>query len=273
MGIALITGGSSGIGRALTLALADEGYDVIVVGRDQARVDEVAALAGGRGCVCDVADAAAVQALAAEIGAPDVLVFNAGVTTAGPFVEHSAEDWAWVHGVVLGGVVNGVQAFLPAMTARGSGQILITGSFVGIVPDYYLNHGPYTAAKGGVTSLAASLRAELEPLGIGVSLLVSAGVHTNLGGTMSARPSTVAGEVDGDVAPNRIEDIVVRSDAPRPDGGVDIVRQADEVAARAVAGLRKNEAFIVTHPELRPVVEEYFGRILTAFEEAELSAG
>ena len=269
-----MTGGTAGIGRAIALALADEGMDVVVVGRDAVRAAAVAAEIGergvrGRGVACDVADREAVVALVdevwAESGGIDLLVLNAGVTTAGPLADHSAEDWSWVFGVVLMGVVHGVQAALPKMLERGSGHILITGSHVGLVPDYFLRHGPYAAAKAGVIGLAAALRPEVAEQGVDVSVLIPAGVDTSLSESSSRRPAVLAGDLDAATAPHPMRDIHVREGAPEPIGGVTGWLDPAEVAEITIHGLRQNAAFIITHPELCPAVEDYYGRLLEAF--------
>jgi NAD(P)-dependent dehydrogenase (short-subunit alcohol dehydrogenase family) len=254
--------------------IADEGMNVVVVGRNRERAEAVAAEVGqrgvvGKGVVCDVADRHAVRNLAdelrAEFGVLDLVCLNAGVTTAGPLAEHSPEDWDWVYGVVLMGVVHGVQAFLPDMVRAGSGHILITASFVGLVPDYFLNHGPYASAKAAVIGLAGALRPEVAPEGVGVSLLIPAGVDTGLADTCVGRPSVLSGAMDARTAPHPMRDIAPRDGAPGPIGGVTGWLDATEVADMTIAGLRENAEFIITHPELRPPLEEYYSRILSAF--------
>jgi 3-oxoacyl-[acyl-carrier protein] reductase len=271
MPIGVITGGSSGIGLALAVRLAEDGTDLVLTGRDAGRLEVVAALArehgvNARGVVCDVRDLDAMTRLAQEVGAVDVLVLNAAVTTAGPLVEHSAEDWAWVMDTVLGGVANGVQAFLPAMLEAGNGRILITASFTGLVPDYFANHGPYAAAKAGVVGLGVALRGECAPHGVKVSLLIPAGTDTRLPGSHIGRPSVASGSLDAAGSPDPMQVIRPRDGAPAlltdEPGWLD----PDDVAAMAIAGLRDNAEFIITHPEFKPVVEEYYGRILAAFD-------
>jgi short-subunit dehydrogenase len=245
--------------------------DLVLTGRDAGRLDEVAALVSergvtARGVACDVRDLDAARQLAQEVGAPDLLVLNAAVTTAGPLVEHTAEDWAWVMDTVLGGVANGVQAFLPAMLEARRGHILITASFVGLVPDYFGLHGPYAAAKAGVIGLGVALRNEVAAQGVKVSLLVPAGVDTGLSDSHVGRPAVVSGDMDIAKAPHPMQVISAKEGAPRLIGGEPGWLEPDDVAQMVIAGLRENAEFIITHPEFKPVVEEYFERILAAFD-------
>lgn len=276
-GCAVVTGGSAGIGLALVRLLAAEGMNVVVVGRDLERAEVAAAEArafGVRalGVSCDVSDRAAVFALAdrvrEEFGSVELLALNAGLTTAGELVDHHPDDWDWVTGTVLNGVANGIQAFGPALAAQGHGHVLITGSFVGLIPDYFLFHGPYATAKAAVTGLAMSVRPELEPHGVGVTLLIPAGVDTALSDSTFQRPAIVNGLLEAEGSPHPMKDIGPRPGAPEPSGPVTFRRPAD-VARRTFDGIQRDEAIVITHPQLRPAVVDYYERILEAFDAAE----
>jgi NAD(P)-dependent dehydrogenase (short-subunit alcohol dehydrogenase family) len=269
---AVVTGGSSGIGRALALALADEGMDVALCATGGDRLEAVAEEVRARGVralpvVCDVSRRAEVQALAErvdrELGAVSLLCNNAGVTTIGRFAEHDDADWDWVYGVVLMGVVHGIQAFLPSMLVQGAGQILNTGSQAGLVPDGWLHHGPYTSAKAAVIALSMALRPEVAPHGVGVSILIPGGVRTDILTTNDRRPSAGA---DGGAERAAI---VPRPGAPPREAGSPRWLEPERVAARAVQGIRADEPLIITHPGLRPLVNEYFERILSAYRPAD----
>jgi NAD(P)-dependent dehydrogenase (short-subunit alcohol dehydrogenase family) len=196
-----------------------------------------------------------------ELGSVDTLCLNAGVTTAGPLVGHSFEEWTWVYDTVLWGIVHGIEAFVPAMTAAGRGRVLITGSLAGLVPDMFLGHGPYVSAKAAVTALALGLRAELAPQGVGVSVLIPGPTATGLPAAVRPAAATVT---DG-IAPDPMGLIRPRSDLPAPLTGAPDWLESEDVAERALDGLRRNEAFIATHPHMRPVVDEYLGRVQAAF--------
>ena len=268
---AVITGGSTGIGKALAAALAQEGMRIVISSTNAGRLEAAAADLRAAGAqvgtfVCDVADRASVRALAehvrAEYGGTDLLCANAGVTTTGPFLDHAEGDWDWVMDTVLGGVTNCIQAFYPDMAARGSGQILITGSQTGFSPDWLLNHGPYIAAKAAVHAVALALRPEAAAHGVQVSLLVPAMTETEI--TDAGQRSRPA-----------------RYGEPRGSAGLGLAKgfpealpqfprklSAEEVAARAIAGLKADAGIIATHAGMKPIVETTFGRVLAAYDEA-----
>jgi NAD(P)-dependent dehydrogenase (short-subunit alcohol dehydrogenase family) len=188
--IAVITGGASGIGLAIAERAIAEGMTIVL-----ADIDE-AALAQARGALAeragarvhthavDVSDRAAVLALAArvdaEVGPTWLLVNNAGVFIAAPFLETSPQAWDFMIGVNLWGVVYGLQAFLPGMVERDSGHIVNTSSVDGLVT-VPLATG-YNAAKHAVTALTETLYRELEGSGsnVGVSVLCPGAVATNI---------------------------------------------------------------------------------------------
>lgn len=142
---ALITGGATGIGLALALELAKEGTKVVLASTNEQRLEAAADQVrhvGGEAVivVCDVSNRASVEdmhrTVTEKYGDIDVLCCNAGVTTGGPYLEHRPSDWEWVYGVVLQGTVNCIQMFYPDICKRGSGQIVLTGSQAGMVPDW-----------------------------------------------------------------------------------------------------------------------------------------
>ncbi|MFB9858727.1 SDR family NAD(P)-dependent oxidoreductase [Paenarthrobacter aurescens] len=271
---AVVTGGSSGIGLGIAEALADKGMNIVIVGRNAAKAEVAAERIRAKGVNAlavpmDVADREATFALAKrveeELGGVEVLVLNAGVTTAGQLVDHIPEDWDWVFDTLIGGPANGLQAFLPGLIEQGHGHIVITASMVGLVPDYFLHHGPYAAAKSGIIGLVTALRPELEGTGVGVSALIPAGVDTALMDSHSGRPGVQLGALPAEKAPHPMGSIMPRDDAP------DLLRASEfispeYVGRRVIDGIDKNHHFIITHPEFRPAFEEYSKRILEAFD-------
>jgi 2-hydroxycyclohexanecarboxyl-CoA dehydrogenase len=161
----VVTGGCSGIGAATAKRFADAGDEVIRVDIDAA-ADRV----------CDVSDADAVRALAHELGDVDVLVNNAGVGIAGPFLEATLEDWQWLRSINLDGVVHGCHAFGPGMLARGSGQIVNVASAAAYLPQRHM--AAYCATKAAVVSFSQCLRADWRTSGVGVSVVCPGVINT-----------------------------------------------------------------------------------------------
>jgi NAD(P)-dependent dehydrogenase (short-subunit alcohol dehydrogenase family) len=182
---AMVTGGGSGIGRAVCEALADRGARVVVADLDGAAADLVArgiAARGGRaeGKPLDVRDAAAVQKLvddtAAEHGRLDYMFNNAGIAIMGEERDVSLDDWNRVLDVDLHGVVHGVRAAYPVMVRQGAGHIVNTASVAGLVPAAL--EISYTAAKYGVVGLSHALRAEGAKLGVKVTVVCPGFINT-----------------------------------------------------------------------------------------------
>ncbi len=262
---ALITGGATGIGRALALALADEGMEIVIASTNAGRLEAAAELIRARGVkvqtvVCDVSDREAVRAMAKEVGPVDLLCINAGVTTTGSYLEHRDEDYDWIRKVILEGVTNCIQAFYPDMCARGSGHIMITGSQTAYSPNWFLGHGPYVPAKAAVHTLALALRAEAAEHGVEVSLLIPAYTETDIVGSERARPASLGTALGGQI----IE--TFKHGTPLPNFPYTL--SAEEAAARAVNGIRNNAALIPTHAGMKPLVEHYFNQVLAAYDEA-----
>ncbi len=273
--VAVVTGGGSGIGRAMALAFADEGMDV-AIGDIEADAGEAVAeevRAKGRRAIavaCDVTDIDSVRALAAktraELGGAHVVCNNAGVVANSPTAKMSDTDWSWVLGVDLDGVVNGIQAFLPGLVEQGEGHVVNTSSMAGLIPLAAPGIISYTAAKYGVMGITETLHGELEGTGVGASVLCPGIVNTRIGESGRNRPDAEAAasppppaEPPPDFEPSRII------------GGEMI--EPEVVAQRVVEAVKGNELYIVTHPETRGAVEERFAAILAAYDRAETLHG
>jgi short-subunit dehydrogenase len=174
--VAVVTGASSGIGRATAEALAKEGATVVLSARRENVLTEIAAGIEGRGgraavMACDVSDAAQVEGLAKRVveqfGRCDVLVNNAGVPGGGTFAELSIDDVERIVGVNYLGVLYGIKAFVPMMLAAGRGHIVNVASLAGrfAVPGAAV----YTSTKHAVVALSEALHFELSPLGVRVT--------------------------------------------------------------------------------------------------------
>ncbi len=182
--LALVTGAGSGIGLATAVALADRGARVLLVDRDEAALARAGeSIRGSRSLQCDVSDADAMQRLADEVlvseGVPDVVVNNAGIAIAGPFLKTGVADWRRIVDINLLGVVHGCRLFGEAMVERGrGGQIVNTASAAAFLPSKGLP--AYAATKAAVLMLSECLRAELAPSGIGVTAVCPGFVATNI---------------------------------------------------------------------------------------------
>jgi NAD(P)-dependent dehydrogenase (short-subunit alcohol dehydrogenase family) len=239
---AVVTGGASGIGRALTLRFARDGANVVVADLDTTGMEAVAAEARGLGVKAltvrtDVSELAQVEALAARafeaFGAVHVLCNNAGVAAWGGLESASHHDWQWVLGVNLWGVIHGVEAFVPRMIARGEpGHIVNTASMAGLVASKGL--GVYNTSKYAVVGLSETLAKDLKPYRIGVSVLCPMGVHTRIRDSERNRPAALRNQRAGGGEP---VELIGRYLAP------------DTVADMVLAAIRSTEMYVITHDE------------------------
>lgn len=167
--IALVTGGGSGIGRAIARLFAQQGAKVWVVDRDAAAGAETVALiraAGGEAeaAVVDVSDPGAVDALAARLPAIDVLVNNAGIGHVGNLTQTAAADLDRLHSVNVRGSFNLCKAFVPAMLARGRGSVINLASIGGVVA--VRDRLAYTVTKHAVVGLTKALALDHSHTGV-----------------------------------------------------------------------------------------------------------
>ncbi|HEY5934877.1 MAG TPA: SDR family NAD(P)-dependent oxidoreductase [Kofleriaceae bacterium] len=175
--VVVVTGAGSGIGRATALAFAAEGARIIACDVDQPRLDALASELGDRALLVrkvDVADRAQMAAFAdavhALVPAADVIINNAGVGMGGSFLDTPLDDWDWLLGINLKGVVHGCHFFLPKMVERGTGgHVINLASILGIFAAPKAT--AYVASKFAVLGMSKSLRSELEPHGIGVTAI------------------------------------------------------------------------------------------------------
>lgn len=255
--VAFVTGGASGLGLAMVRAFAAAGMKVVVADVEQAALDAVIAEfapsnADLLAVRVDVTDRAAMAAAAdqaeAAFGRVHVLCNNAGVGVGGSIETMSYADWDWVLKVNLDGVVNGVQTFLPRMLAHGEGgHIVNTASMAGHVGAPGLS--VYNTSKFAVVGLSESMRQDLAPRGIGVSVLCPGVVRTNIFSSGRNRPATLAAETDtaGAVLAHDVEgaDRTARIQSLL-DGGLDPALVGEMV----VHAIQTDECYIFTHPEL-----------------------
>jgi len=181
----VITGASRGIGRAVALAAAAKGARVGLIARDKADLEAVLDETGGRGAIA-VADVAAPEAIAAAIyalettlGPVDVLVANAGIGAYGAFADTTADEIERIVRVNVLGTAHAIRAVVPGMIERRRGHIVTIGSIAGRLGSPF--EAIYSATKFAGVGLTESLVVELEPFGIGVSLVNPGPVATHFG--------------------------------------------------------------------------------------------
>jgi len=187
--LALVTGGSSGIGLALAQQLAGEGADVWILARRQGPLDEAAeAISAARSrpgsrvgtLAADVAEPAEVERsleyLTNEVGLPDLLINSAGVAKPGYAQNLELAVFDWMMAVNYFGTVYVTQTLLPAMIDRGSGYIVNIASLAGLLGVF--GYTAYGASKFAVRGYSDTLRAEMKPHGLGVSLVFPPDVDT-----------------------------------------------------------------------------------------------
>jgi NAD(P)-dependent dehydrogenase (short-subunit alcohol dehydrogenase family) len=189
--LALVTGAGSGIGKATALAFASAGADIVAVdidGQAAARTAEEAEKSGvtAHSAQVDVSDAGAMEDLAKSVatqyGVPDVVVNNAGIAVAGPFLDTSLTDWQRIMDVNLWGVIHGCRLFGRQMVGREQGgHIVNIASAAAVQPSKSLS--AYSTTKAAVLMLSECLRAELAGHDIGVTAVCPGFVSTNLSRT------------------------------------------------------------------------------------------
>lgn len=182
---ALVTGAGSGIGRSTAIALARRGATVLCVDLDEDTAKTTVESCRDRGATaeayqCDVADRLAMAELAERVhgehGPLGVLVNNAGVGMSGGLADMRPEDWEWIRSINLDGVVNGCQAFGPAMLAEGRGHVVNMSSGLGYVMQG--SEVAYCTTKAAVLALSRCLRADWHRHGVGVSAVCPGVINT-----------------------------------------------------------------------------------------------
>jgi len=271
--VAFITGAASGIGLGIAAACVGAGMKVVMADVRKEVLESAAASLATNGAVVlplllDVADrrewSACADRVRRELGGVDLLCSNAGVNFVGPTHEATYEDWDFALGVNLGGAINAVRTFAASMASSGrGGHIVITASVSGLFAGTGV--GVYVTSKFALVGLAESLRADLLEFGIGVSVLCPGPVQSELfESTQQVRPAQLAATGSKPLLPPG----VARSDTP-------IFRTAltgAEIGERVLRGVRRNDLYILTHPEIRPVLEARAAALLAALPSATVDA-
>lgn len=264
----LVTGAADGIGLALSKACAAAGARVFLTDIAEEKLEKRAAELQAPCAACDVTDADAVAAVVDRawdsVGPIDLLCANAGVFKAGSLLDASQDDFDWIFGVNVWGVLNATRPFVAKLREAGrGGHVLMTGSEHSLSTPRYLRAVPlqiYNMTKHSVLSMGDSLRIELEPEGIGVSVLCPGPVESGLSENSGAfRPERFGG-------PTSVE-IDVSALPPETAKGLgDLYIPAERAAAIALAGIAKGLFVIPTHPFVREDAEARHRDILRGFE-------
>ncbi len=220
---AVVTGGSRGIGAAVSRALAAAGATVIVAARSQPSIDALVSELGdsARGVICDVADPASIDALAESAGVVDILVNNAGIGFSAPIRALTLEDWNRVMAINATGTFLCTQAFLSGMAERGWGRVVNVASVAATVGGPYI--AAYAASKHAVLGFTRSAAYEVARAGVTVNAVCPGYVDTEM--TRSSVANIVAKtELDEQLA---LEKILAANPQQR-------LLSADEVAAQVV---------------------------------------
>ena len=259
---AVVTGGASGIGRALALLFAREGANVVVADLDEVGMAETVAgvSQAGRSALAvktDVSRLADVEALAdrafGEFGAVHVVCNNAGVALWGGLESVTHKDWEWAMGVNLWGVIHGVEAFVPRMVAgKQPGHVVNTASMAGLIASQGL--GIYNTTKYAVVGLSETLQKDLRGYDIGVSVLCPMGVNTQIRQSDRNRPAALRNEA-----------------AEREGRAVELIGRylpPEHVAERVLRAIYANRLYVITHEEGLTPLKRRFERMAQGIEES-----
>ena len=255
--VAAVTGAASGLGRAMALAFADEGMHVALA--DVADLSEVQQVIQGKGARAtsmkvDVSRESDVRKFCDSLEKVHLVCNNAGVAPAGAVWESSVDDWRWILGVNLWGVIHGVRAFAPRLIAQDEGHIVNTASVAGLISPP--GSGAYNVTKHAVVTLSESLYHDLRERSsrVGVSVLCPAYVPTGIADSERNRP---AGSVPGEFSEQtKAKQAMMRK-------AVASGRLSAEDVARAVLAAVKEERFyILTHARIKGAIRARMEDIL-----------
>jgi NAD(P)-dependent dehydrogenase (short-subunit alcohol dehydrogenase family) len=258
--VTFITGGANGVGLGQATVMAREGARVVIADIREDSLERAMETFHGTGqkvhpIQLDITDREAYARAADEterVFGPVQLLFNtAGVSIFGPLEKSTYSDYDWQMGVNFGGVVNGIQTFVPRMIEYGQGGHIVNTASVGGI----LSAGPagiYCAAKFAVRGLSEALRTELAKYDIGVSVLCPANVNTNIAESVFTRPEKYAD------SGYDFNEEVLGSLRKIYSAGKDPVELAEET----LEGIRENRLYIIPYPEVREALQAHFDEIL-----------
>ena len=265
---AFITGGGSGVALGQAKVFAEAGCKVAIADIRQDHLDEAMAYFDGTDHAVmpvklDITDraayAAAADAVEAKLGPVELLFNTAGVSIFGPLQNATYDDWDWQLNVNIGGVINGIQTFVPRMIARGNGgHIVNTASMSAFVA--LKGTGIYCTSKMAIRGLSESLALDLAEHNIGVSMLCPGAVNTNIHEAVLTRPAHLqdTGYYGADPAVfARLKSIIA------------VGMEPETLARYVVKGVEEDQLYILPYPEFRGTLEEIHDRVMSALANPE----
>ena len=265
---AFVTGGANGVGIGIVRNLLNEGCKVAIADIRQDSIDQALATLDNRevmGVQLDVASREgfrdAADKVEAEFGPVSLLFNNAGINLFQTIEDSSYDDWDWVMGVNLHGVINGVMTFAPRMKRRAlsgevtGGHIANTASMAAFIAGGA--PGIYNTTKFAVRGLSYSLRHSMYQYGVGVSVVCPGLVKSYIYASDDVRPDTLKGEMKP----------VDKAAVDRLAGIHEFGMEPDVIGARILDGVRENRANIFTHPDHREELREIMDEILADYRD------
>ena len=275
--VAVVTGGASGVGRALAFALAKEGARVVLADIEAERLDQVVAELGAlghdvMGCVADVTDAESMKALAGaswdKYGAVHIVFANAGVGTGegGNMWEYDLNDWEWGFRVNTWGVIHSINAFMPKLVEQNiEANFIVTGSGNGglmMMPVTPI----YTASKAAVMAITETLHFQLQaansPIKVGALFPGPHVVNTGIFNSERNRPSDLP--IDPDKPDSGISSVADMRKMMEGYGMTLQTTEPEEVAAFALEALKADKFWMINFSDKsRAAVQQRFDNILS----------
>jgi NAD(P)-dependent dehydrogenase (short-subunit alcohol dehydrogenase family) len=265
---AFVTGGANGVGIGIVRALLGEGCKVAIADIRQDAIDQALVSLDNRevmGIQLDVASregfAKAADEVEARFGPVSIVVNNAGVNLFQTIEESSYDDWDWLLGVNLHGVINGVQTFVPRMVERvkagtqTGGHVINTASMAGFLSSG--RPGIYNTTKAAVRALSESLRYSLLEHGIGVSVLCPGLVKSVIYASDDLRPDALKGAMKP----------VDHAAVERLQGVHEYGMEPDVIGQRTIEAVKANRLYIFSHPDHKDELREVFDYVLGHYQD------
>ncbi len=269
--VAFVTGAASGMGLAMARSFAAAGMQVALADIEEDALQRAHASFGPGNAdtialPLDVTDrdamAEAADRTEAVFGKIHVLCNNAGVAISASFADTAYEDWDWVLGVNLQGVINGVATILPRIATHGEGgHVVNTASVAGLLA--FGRAGIYNTSKFAVLGMSEAMRADLAEQDIGVSVLCPGFVNTGIFQSERNRPAALETATDALIADPEDPELDPETRAALQEAEW---IEPDIVGDMVLHAIRENEGFIFTHPQFEPMVEGRHAEIVASFE-------